>query len=220
MIAHTGTGRWPRPARRVPAPGPAFEGRRHWYTDRQPVANGSRPVRLLPLDPGPTPGAAAQDLAAGAAALLARATAGATPPSTVDTLRWGRLPSASATPVATVSSGDVLTLDTLSHEGALEDQGRDPLTFFARHGSSAVFFARWLPGLRVVTSWLAGADRMPWRRFLVWNALGGITWAATIGGLAYVLGRSASGALGAVGFVALGAAAVVFVVMHLRHGRP
>jgi acetamidase/formamidase len=54
----------------------------------------------------------------------------------VDTLRWGRLPSASAKPVATVSSGDVLTLDTLSHEGALEDQGRDPLKFFARHGVS------------------------------------------------------------------------------------
>jgi membrane protein DedA with SNARE-associated domain len=92
--------------------------------------------------------------------------------------------------------------------------------FFARHGSPAVFVARWLPGLRVVTSWLAGADRMPWRRFLVWNALGGIAWASTIAGLAYVLGRSASGALGAIGFVVLGAAAVAFAVMHVRHGRP
>jgi membrane-associated protein len=91
---------------------------------------------------------------------------------------------------------------------------------FARRGSAAVFFGRWLPGLRVVTSWLAGADRMPWKRFLFWNALGGITWASTIGGLAYVLGRSASGALGAVGFVALAAAVLAFVVMHVRHGRP
>jgi membrane protein DedA with SNARE-associated domain len=92
--------------------------------------------------------------------------------------------------------------------------------FFARRGSLAVFVARWLPGLRVVTSWLAGADRMPWRRFLVWNALGGVAWASTIAGLAYVLGRSASGALGAIGFVVPGAAAIAFVVMHLRHGRP
>jgi membrane protein DedA with SNARE-associated domain len=90
--------------------------------------------------------------------------------------------------------------------------------FFARHGPATVFFARWLPGLRVVTSWLAGADRMPWRRFLVWNALGGLSWAATIGGLAYLLGRSASGALGAIGFVVLAAAAVAFIAMHLRHG--
>ena len=28
--------------------------------------------------------------------------------------------------------------------------------FFARHGPKAVFLARWLPGLRVVGSWLAG----------------------------------------------------------------
>jgi membrane protein DedA with SNARE-associated domain len=37
--------------------------------------------------------------------------------------------------------------------------------FFARRGSAAVIFGRWLPGMRVATSWLAGADRMPWRRF-------------------------------------------------------
>ena len=88
--------------------------------------------------------------------------------------------------------------------------------FFARHGSPTVFFGRWLPGLRVVTSWLAGADRMPWRRFLVWNALGGITWAATIGALAYVVGRSASGSLGAIGFVGLGVAALAYLIVSLR----
>jgi membrane protein DedA with SNARE-associated domain len=88
--------------------------------------------------------------------------------------------------------------------------------FFARHGSPTVFFARWLPGLRVVTSWLAGADRMPWRRFLFWNALGGITWAATIGALAYVVGRSAAGSLGAIGFVGLGVAALVYLIVRIR----
>jgi membrane protein DedA with SNARE-associated domain len=67
--------------------------------------------------------------------------------------------------------------------------------FFQRHGRAAVFFGRWLPGLRVLASWLAGANRMPWRTFLFWNALGGISWAATIGTAAYLLGRSASGAL-------------------------
>ena len=88
--------------------------------------------------------------------------------------------------------------------------------FFARRGSAAVFFGRWLPGLRVVTSWLAGADRMPWRRFLLWNALGGISWATTIGLLAYVLGRSASGSLGAIGFVGAGVAVLVYVVVRVR----
>jgi membrane-associated protein len=88
--------------------------------------------------------------------------------------------------------------------------------FFARRGAAAVFFGRWLPGLRVVTSWLAGADRMPWRRFLFWNAFGGIAWAGTIGGLAYVLGRSASGSLGAIGFIAVGVAVLVFLSTRLR----
>jgi membrane protein DedA with SNARE-associated domain len=88
--------------------------------------------------------------------------------------------------------------------------------FFARRGSAAVFFGRWLPGLRVVTSWLAGANRMRWRRFLFWNALGGISWATTIGLLAYLVGQSASGSLGAIGFVGLGVAVVVYLVMRVR----
>ena len=88
--------------------------------------------------------------------------------------------------------------------------------FFARYGSAAVFLGRWLPGLRVVASWLAGANRMPWRRFLLWNALGGIGWASTVGALAYLLGRSASGSLGTIGFVGLAIAALVYLVQRIR----
>jgi membrane-associated protein len=95
----------------------------------------------------------------------------------------------------------------------LVERGED---FFARRGAAAVFFARWLPGLRVVTSWLAGADRMPWRRFLLWNALGGIAWATTIGALAYALGGSGGGALGAIGFVGLALAGLVYLLTHVR----
>jgi len=92
--------------------------------------------------------------------------------------------------------------------------------FFARRGPSAVFFGRWLPGLRVVASWLAGANRMPWPRFLLWNALGGIAWASTVGTLAYLLGRSASGSLGAIGFVGVGVAVVVCSIVRLRRRHP
>jgi membrane protein DedA with SNARE-associated domain len=88
--------------------------------------------------------------------------------------------------------------------------------FFARHGSAAVFFARWLPGLRVVASWLAGTNRMPWSRFLIWNALGGISWATTVGVLGYVVGRSASGSLGAIGFIGVGVAVLVYVIARVR----
>ncbi len=34
--------------------------------------------------------------------------------------------------------------------------------FFERHGPKAVFLARWLPGLRIVGAWLAGAHHMRW----------------------------------------------------------
>jgi membrane protein DedA with SNARE-associated domain len=83
--------------------------------------------------------------------------------------------------------------------------------FFARRGAATVFFARWLPGLRVVASWLAGAHHMRWRRFLLWNALGGIAWASTVGVAAYLLGRGASGSLGAIGFAGLALAALLYL---------
>jgi len=88
--------------------------------------------------------------------------------------------------------------------------------FFQRHGGAAVFFGRWLPGLRVAAAWLAGESRMPWRRFLLWNALGGIGWASTIGTASYFLGKTASGSLGAIGFVGVGIAAVVFLIARRR----
>ncbi|HZG70534.1 MAG TPA: acetamidase/formamidase family protein, partial [Chondromyces sp.] len=37
-------------------------------------------------------------------------------------------------PIETISSGDTVTFDTVSHEGLLEDQGRDPVKFFGKFG--------------------------------------------------------------------------------------
>jgi membrane protein DedA with SNARE-associated domain len=88
--------------------------------------------------------------------------------------------------------------------------------FFQRHGRAAVFFGRWLPGLRVLASWLAGANRMPWRRFLFWNALGGIGWAASVGTAAYLLGRSASGSLLVVEAAGVTLAAAAYFVRRRR----
>jgi membrane-associated protein len=77
--------------------------------------------------------------------------------------------------------------------------------FFERHGPKAVFFGRFILGLRVWASWLAGATRMRWRSFVLWNALGGIIWATAIGLLAYHLGRSAGNAVEAFGLYGLAA---------------
>lgn len=55
-------------------------------------------------------------------------------PSTPRTVRWGRLPTGGDPFVAAVRPGEPLVVDTVSHEGLLEDQGRDPVAFFARFG--------------------------------------------------------------------------------------
>jgi membrane protein DedA with SNARE-associated domain len=57
---------------------------------------------------------------------------------------------------------------------------------------------------------------MPWRRFLLWNTLGGISWAATVGAAAFFIGRSATGALGLIGFAGLGAAGIIALLRKLR----
>lgn len=59
-------------------------------------------------------------------------------PSTPDHVLWGRLPCAADAPVLTVDPGTEVTVDTLSHEGLLEDQGRDPRAFFGAHGLTDV----------------------------------------------------------------------------------
>ena len=71
-----------------------------------------------------------------------------------------------------------------------------------------MFFGRWITGLRVWAAWLAGAGSMPWPTFLVWNALGGIAWATTVGLAAYFAGEAISKIAARVGE---GAAAVVVV---------
>lgn len=51
-------------------------------------------------------------------------------PARPDEVFWGHLPNRTSSPVAVVDSGAVITLDTVSHEGVLEDQGRDPMEYF------------------------------------------------------------------------------------------
>ncbi len=94
--------------------------------------------------------------------------------------------------------------------------------FFEKHGPKAVFFGRFLLGLRVWASWLAGATRMPWRSFALWNALGGICWATGIGLLAYFLGTAAGNAIstfGLYGLLGLVIAAGSVFYAHRRHQR-
>lgn len=60
---------------------------------------------------------------------------------------------------------------------------------FARYGAVAVFFARFVFGLRIVAGPLAGVLRMPWKKFLLFNFLGAFLWVTVIAGVGYLFGR-------------------------------
>jgi membrane-associated protein len=103
----------------------------------------------------------------------------------------------------------------LSRPGRFEDRRQAFLVrgeaFFARHGGKTVLFGRWLPFLRVTAAWLAGANHMPWPRFFAWNALGGISWAISVGVFAYLAGEIAVRILHDAGYVALALIALALV---------
>lgn len=57
--------------------------------------------------------------------------------ATPETVLWGRLPCATDAAVLSVAAGDTVTIDTVSHEGILPDQGQDPAAYFGGHGVEA-----------------------------------------------------------------------------------
>jgi len=89
---------------------------------------------------------------------------------------------------------------------------------FLRHGGKIVFCGRFVAVLRAWAAFLAGANRMRWPRFLLFNAAGGILWAALYGVGGYLLGNNVHRLTGPVGVVALifAAAAIVVSVIFLR----
>lgn len=82
---------------------------------------------------------------------------------------------------------------------------------FRRYGGWVVFFGRFVAILRTFAAVLAGANRMPWHTFALWNALGGIAWTAGYGFAAYALGTAAQSLTGPVG-IALGVVGVAVLV--------
>ena len=92
--------------------------------------------------------------------------------------------------------------------------------FFTRYGDSAILLARFVLGLRTWASMLAGMSHMPFWRFQVFSALGGLVWATAIGLVGYFLGSNLSlietivRAIGIGGLVVI--AAVVLIALAAR----
>jgi len=70
---------------------------------------------------------------------------------------------------------------------------------FRQYGGRVVFLGRFVAVLRIFVSLLAGANRMPWRSFILWNALGGLTWTSLYGFGTYALGNAVERVRGPVG---------------------
>jgi membrane protein DedA with SNARE-associated domain len=87
--------------------------------------------------------------------------------------------------------------------------------FFQRHGPKTVFIGRFIAVLRVTAAWVAGISHMPWWKFLIWNAAGGIAWAVSVSLLSYWAGKAVAETInryGLYGVIALIAfAAIAFV---------
>jgi membrane protein DedA with SNARE-associated domain len=88
--------------------------------------------------------------------------------------------------------------------------------FLRRRGGIAVFLGRFTAFFRAMMPALAGASRMPYRRFLVWNAFGGVIWGSLFVVIGYLAGASYQQVEKQVGrgmAVALAAAVVALLVI-------
>jgi len=93
---------------------------------------------------------------------------------------------------------------------------------FQRHGGKVVFLGRFTALLRTYAAMLAGANRFPRRRFVAWNAGGGITWALVYGLGGFYFGQSITLFAGPVSIcltVAVIVGAAIIVMLYRKHER-
>jgi membrane protein DedA with SNARE-associated domain len=94
--------------------------------------------------------------------------------------------------------------------------------FFARYGDRAVLGARFVLGLRTWGSMLAGMARMPFWRFQIFSAIGGLGWATVVGVAGYLLGsnlpllQAIIRAIGVGGLIVVALLIVILVVAQRR----
>jgi membrane-associated protein len=65
------------------------------------------------------------------------------------------------------------------------EQARD---FYQAHGASAIVIARFVPILRTFVPFIAGVAQMQYRKFVVYNVVGGIGWVVSMVMIGYFIG--------------------------------
>jgi len=89
---------------------------------------------------------------------------------------------------------------------------------FMKHGGKVVFFGRFVAVLRAWAAFLAGTNRMHWKRFVIYNAGGGIVWATLYGLGGYLLGNNIHRFAGPFGIAVAVLAAIIIIgfLVYLR----
>jgi membrane protein DedA with SNARE-associated domain len=97
--------------------------------------------------------------------------------------------------------------------------------FFARRGNRIVVVARFIDGLRQLNGVIAGITAMPWRTFLIYNAIGAALWVGWWTTISYLLGNHLVGIIDHVHryhwwVTGIGVVVVaMYVTLHVRHVR-
>jgi membrane protein DedA with SNARE-associated domain len=97
--------------------------------------------------------------------------------------------------------------------------------FFARRGNRIVVVARFIDGLRQLNGVIAGITAMPWRTFLIYNAIGAALWVGWWCTIAYLLGTHLVEIIDHLHkymFWAIGVGAIAvggYIWLHMRHIR-
>jgi membrane protein DedA with SNARE-associated domain len=93
--------------------------------------------------------------------------------------------------------------------------------FFRKHGGKVVTIARFIEGLRQLNGIIAGTVGMPWRRFVLFNALGAALWVGVWTSLGYLAGNHVETVARYFTYFAIGfgVVLVLFVAWHLNRRR-
>ena len=83
---------------------------------------------------------------------------------------------------------------------------------FLRYGGKIIFIGRFVPLLRSLAGILAGANRMPWRQFMLANIVGALAWSSFFGFAAYLFGNQVHKFAGPV-VIVIGIAAAIAIVI-------
>ncbi|MDT4933555.1 MAG: rane-associated protein [Pseudonocardiales bacterium] len=145
------------------------------------------------------------------------------------------LPAIAAVAVVAAIAGDSVGYEVGRHFGTRLLEGRpfakrrkglaQAQEALRRHGGKAVFLARFTAFLRAVMPGLAGTARMPYLRFLAFNAAGGLLWAVGFTMLGYLAGASyrqvekVAGRASEIILAVIIVAVVIFVIVRRRRER-